>query len=72
MFRDACADVSGSETSFSGCREQVKKLSRYCGGAAALSLMEACDRFLSAVKGNANLALSLAAFEITVSDIIRR
>ena len=72
VFRDTCAKSSGSETSFSGCGEQVKKLSRYCGGSAALSLMEACDRFLSAVKGNANLALSLTAFEITVSDIVRR
>ena len=58
---------------FDKIRQMLADLARTEGArAAALSLMEACDRFLSAVKGNANLALSLAAFEITVGDIVRR
>lgn len=71
-FRDVCAVSAGSSELLSGCAAAAERLGAVCGGKAALEAMDACDSFLSAVRGNANLALSLAAFEIALGDAIRR
>ena len=72
IFRDVCANLSGNDEIVSGEREAVKKISSFCSAKSALLVMQACDEFLAAVSGNANLALSLAAFEIKLSNFVKR
>ena len=72
VFRDVCVSSAGGKNVLSGCKSAVEQLSKTCSGKAAMEAMEACKSFVSAVRGNANLALSLAAFEITLGNIIRR
>ncbi len=72
VFRDTCAKLSGENSRMSGCENAVSHLSRFCAAKGMLAAMQACDDFSSAVLGNANLALSLTAFEIKLTDIIKR
>ncbi|MBE6788540.1 MAG: hypothetical protein E7539_02640 [Ruminococcaceae bacterium] len=71
VFRDTCALNAGNAELLSGCAA-AEQLSKTCGGKACLDLMVACDRFLAAIKGNANLALSLADFEISLGKAVGR
>lgn len=72
IFRDVCAHLSGSGILVSGNEDAVKRISSFCSAKSALNVMSACDEFMSAVSGNANLALSLAAFEVKINNFVKR
>lgn len=72
IFRDTCAKLSREESRMSGCENAVNHLSKYAAAKGLIGCMQACDDFLSAISGNANPALSLAAFEIKLAEIIKR
>ncbi len=72
LFRDVCAALAGAKERLSGCDEAVKCLSKYLSVRAALEGVDECQKFISAVNGNANLALALASLEIRLGEIARR
>ena len=72
VFRDALSLISGNDELLSGLKEAAETISKKCGAKACLDLMLACDKFLCAVKGNANLALALADFEINLCSAVGR
>ncbi|MEE1280167.1 MAG: hypothetical protein UHH95_04980 [Oscillospiraceae bacterium] len=72
IFRDISALKAGDDTSLSGCVDTVKSISAFLSGKSALAVMDACDAFVSAVEGNANLALSLTALEIRIGQAVKR
>ncbi len=72
IFRDVCALKAGEESLLSGCCEAVSSVSLYLSSKSALEIIDCCDMFLSAVEGNANLALSLTALEISIGKAIKR
>ncbi len=72
IFRDTCAKLSREESRMSGCENAVNQLSKYAAAKGLLNCMQACDDFLNGIYGNSNLALSLAAFEIKLTEIIKR
>lgn len=72
IFRDISAAKAGDNSSLSGCVDTVNSISAFLSLKSALAVMNACDAFLSAVEGNANLALSLTALEIRINDAVRR
>lgn len=71
-FRDAIALSCKNDESLSGCTDAAKQISKTCSVKACLDIMGACDRLVSAVKSNANLALSVADFEINVGAAVGR
>ena len=72
VFRDVCAALAGASERLSGCDEAVKTLTKYLSVRSALEGIDECQNFISAVNGNANLALKLCSLEIRLGEIMRR
>lgn len=72
VFRDVSALKAGDDTSLSGLCDVVTSISGFLSIKSALTVIEACDEFISAVEGNANLALSLTALEIRIGEAVKR
>lgn len=72
VFRDVCASLAGASERLSGCDEAVKTLTKYLSVRSALEGIDECQNFISAVNGNANLALKLCSLEIRLGEIMRR
>lgn len=71
-FRDAVSVSSGNNESLSGCTQAAKEISKTCSANSCLKLMGACDKLISALKSNANLALAVADFEINLGAAVGR
>jgi len=71
-FRDVISSLAGAEDRLSGSSEAVKTLCKYLSVNMALEAIDECQKFISAVNGNANLALQLCSLEIRLGEIVRR
>lgn len=71
-FRDVLAYLAGAESRLGGSSEGVKTLCKYLSVNMALQAIDECQKFISAVNGNANLALQLCSLEIRLGEIARR
>ncbi len=72
IFRDVSALKTGENTSLSGYDDVVSAISGFLSIKSALAVIEACDEFIWAIEGNANLALSMTALEIRIGEAIKR
>ena len=72
VFRDVLSSLAGAEDRLSGSSEAVKTLCKYLSVGMALEAIDECQKFISAVNGNANLALQLCSLEIRLGEIVRR
>lgn len=71
FFRDLAAQASGASQLFSGDDAAISALSGKIRLAGALAAMQSCDRFISAVRSNANPALQLTVLALELEQAVQ-